>query len=80
MIRFCVDSTNVNFGGKVRARQNVLFCQLNQAIPDSNMVGVGCAAHIVGNRVQTAADRLPLDTEAFVVKIYKRFHIYTVWF
>jgi hypothetical protein len=39
---------------------------------------VGCAAHIVHNAMQTAADCLPLDIASTVGKIYQHFHIYTV--
>jgi hypothetical protein len=43
-----------------------------------NIVGVGCGAHIIHNCLQTVADVLPIEVKAFVVKIYKYFHIYTV--
>lgn len=43
-----------------------------------NIVGVGCSAHILNNTIQTAADSLPIDIEAVLVKIYSYFHIYTI--
>ena len=42
------------------------------------LLGIGCAAHIVHNCLQTAVDVLPIDVEVLAVKIYKYFHIYTV--
>uniref|UniRef100_A0A8C6UAT9 HAT C-terminal dimerisation domain-containing protein n=1 Tax=Neogobius melanostomus TaxID=47308 RepID=A0A8C6UAT9_9GOBI len=77
MIGFCADNTNTNFGGKARRGQNNVFYRLDQATPCS-LIGVGCAAHIVHNAVQSAADTLPCDIENFVVKVFGYFHIYTV--
>uniref|UniRef100_A0AAQ6A1P8 HAT C-terminal dimerisation domain-containing protein n=2 Tax=Amphiprion ocellaris TaxID=80972 RepID=A0AAQ6A1P8_AMPOC len=77
VVGFCADNTNTNFGGKARRGQNNVFYKLDQATPCS-LVGVGCAAHIVHNAVQSAADTLPCDIENFVVKVFGYFHIYTV--
>uniref|UniRef100_A0A8C6U2L6 HAT C-terminal dimerisation domain-containing protein n=1 Tax=Neogobius melanostomus TaxID=47308 RepID=A0A8C6U2L6_9GOBI len=77
VIGFCADNTNTNFGGKARRGQNNVFYRLDQATPCS-LIGVGCAAHIVHNAVQSAADTLPCDIENFVVKVFGYFHIYTV--
>lgn len=42
------------------------------------MIGIGCAAHVINNTIQTSADSFPIDIEAVVVKIYAHFYIYTV--
>jgi len=42
------------------------------------LIGVGCAAHIIHNAIQTAADCLPIDIECIIVKIYTFFYIYIV--
>jgi hypothetical protein len=44
-----------------------------------NIEGIGCAAHILHNALQTSADILPTDVEATVNKIFQHFHIYMVW-
>lgn len=51
----------------------ILRKDLNQSI-----IGVGCAAHIIHNDIQTDADLLPVDVENIVVKIYTYFLIYIV--
>lgn len=43
-----------------------------------NIIGVGCAAHILHNTIQTASDLLPADVENITAKIYSYFYIYTV--
>jgi hypothetical protein len=43
-----------------------------------NIQGIGCAAHILHNALQTSADILPIDVEAIVNKIVQYFHIYMV--
>lgn len=76
-LSFCADNTNTNFGGKNRKGKNNVFCKLNKVL-DREVIGVGCAAHIVHNGIQTAADCLPVDVETIVMKIYSYFYIYTV--
>ena len=44
-----------------------LIEHLNQKI-----IGIGCAAHILHNTIQTASDLLPVDVE----KMYSYFSIY----
>jgi len=74
---FCADNCNTNFGGLKRRGQNNVFFKLKENI-GRNLIGVGCAAHIVHNCIQHAVDNLPVPVESLVVKIYKFFHIYTV--
>lgn len=40
--------------------------------------GLDRAVHVVYSIVQIAVDRLSLDTESSVIKIYKYFNIYTI--
>ncbi|XP_075437304.1 uncharacterized protein LOC142475230 isoform X1 [Ascaphus truei] len=78
VVGFCADHTNANFGGKKRAGENSVVFKFNEGVSGNSVIGVGCAARIVHNAVQTAADCLPVDIEGVVVKICKYFHIYTV--
>ena len=73
---FCADNTNTNFGGINRNGKNNVFHKMKADYP--NIIGVGCAAHIVHNALQNACDILPIDVECIVVKIYTFFHRYTV--
>ena len=77
IIAFCADNCNTNFGGYKRAGTNNVFSKLNSVLK-MNIQGIGCAAHVVHNGVQTSADILPIDIETVVNKIFQYFHIYTV--
>lgn len=73
---FCADNCSTNFGSRVRSGQNNVFYRLKLWNP--NMIGIGCAAHIVHNTLKSACEQLPFDIECIVVKIYKHFYINTV--
>ncbi|CAH0563113.1 unnamed protein product [Brassicogethes aeneus] len=77
LIAYCADNTNSNFGGKNRKGINNVFTKLNNKL-NQNIIGVGCAAHILHNAIQTAADLLSVDIENIAIKIYSYFYIYTV--
>jgi len=77
VVGLCADNTNSNFGGKARRGQNNVYRLLEKSLQRS-LFGIGCAAHIINNSVQTATDCLPTDVQSIVVKIYSYFHIYTV--
>ncbi|KAL0830853.1 hypothetical protein ABMA28_002959 [Loxostege sticticalis] len=77
VIGFCADNANTNFGGVERSGQCNVFRKLQEGL-GRQIVGVGCAAHIAHNAIQTAADLLPVDVEHIVTKIYSYFYIYTV--
>lgn len=77
VVGFCGDNANTNFGGVKRQGQNNVFYRLKQSL-NKNLIGVGCAGHIIHNSIQTASDLLPIDTEVIIVKIYSHFYIYTV--
>lgn len=77
VVGFSADNTNTNFGGAARSGKNNVFYKLKNYL-GQDVVGIGCAAHIINNTIQSAADSLPIDMEAIVVKIYSHFYIYTV--
>lgn len=77
LVAYCADNANTNFGGVARKGTNNIFSKLNNSLEQS-IIGVGCAAHIIHNTIQTAADLLPLDVEHIIIKIYGYFYIYTV--
>jgi len=54
VIAFSADNTNCNFGGVARNGKNNLFYKLKK-IFNKDLIGVGCATHILNNAVQTAA-------------------------
>lgn len=77
LVALSADNTNCNFGGAARKGENNVFYKLQEAIKRP-LVGVGCPAHILNNCIQSAADKLPVDVEAIIVKIYGYFYIHTV--
>ncbi|XP_065306611.1 uncharacterized protein [Dermacentor albipictus] len=77
LVAFSANNANCNFGGAARNGKNNVFSRLQDSM-DHKILGIGCAASIVHNTVQTAADCLPLDIEAVIVKIYSCFYIYMV--
>lgn len=78
VIGFCADNTNSNFGGSGRGGTNNVFYKMKTNLKNQNIVGIGCYAHIINNCIKTSCDILPIDVEAFLVKIYSHFYIYTV--
>ncbi|XP_060835436.1 uncharacterized protein LOC132929545 [Rhopalosiphum padi] len=77
IVAFSGDNCNTNFGGVLRKGSNNVFSILNNNLK-TNIFGVGCAAHILHNAMQSSADVLPIDVEIIVNKIFQFFHIYTV--
>lgn len=78
ILGFCADNTNTNFGGMKRSGRNNIFTKLKSNLGGRELVGIGCAAHILNNAIQTAADCLPVDVQIFISKMYSYFYIYTV--
>jgi hypothetical protein len=72
------DDCNTNFGGAARRGTNNVFANLKTSNLKMKIPGIGCAAHILHNALQTSADILPIDVEAIVNKIFQYFHIYMV--
>jgi hypothetical protein len=69
IVAFCADNANTNFGGVARKGLNNVFAKMCTQ-RDRTIIGIGCAAHILHNAMQTAADLLPIDVESIVVKMY----------
>jgi len=44
----------------------------------TNVCGIGYAAHILYNTMQTSTDILCIDVKCIVNKIFQYYHIYTV--
>lgn len=72
---FCGDNCPTNFGSRERGGHGNVFFRLKQWKP--NVIGIGCAAHIVHNALRSACDTMPFDVECIVVKIYSEFYIHT---
>jgi hypothetical protein len=77
VVAFAGDNCPTNFGGVKRNGENNVFFRLKKEL-EREIVGVGCAAHIIHNAFDNACDQLPFDLEALVVNIYKHFHIHTL--
>jgi hypothetical protein len=78
VIAFCGDNCNTNFGGLARKGKNNVFYRLNNSLK-MNILGVGCAVHLIHNALKTSADMLPVDVESIIInKIFRHFHIFTV--
>jgi len=76
VIAFCGDNCNTNFGGLTRKGNNNVFYKLNNSVK-MNILGFGCAVHLIHNALQTSADMLPVDVESIINKIFQHFHIFT---
>ncbi|XP_044015774.1 uncharacterized protein LOC122857590 [Aphidius gifuensis] len=78
LVAFSGDNTNTNFGGRKRGGQNNIFCLLKNKI-NTNLVGVGCPAHVLHNAIEHALGQFGLyDIDSIVLKIHNYFKIYTV--
>lgn len=73
---FGADNAPGNFGSRVRGGEENAFRQLKALYP--GLIGVGCGAHIVHNTLKRGCDRMPIDVESIVCKIYSHFYIFTV--
>lgn len=72
---FCGDNCPTNFGSRQRGGHRNVFFRLKQWKP--NLIGIGCAAHIVHNALKSACNTMPFDVGCIVVKIYSEFYIHT---
>ncbi|KAF2887706.1 hypothetical protein ILUMI_18467, partial [Ignelater luminosus] len=77
LVAYCADNANTNFGGVSKKGNKNVFNKLKQNVPQK-LIGIGCAAHIIHNTIQTAADLLPTDVDSVINKIYSHFYIFTV--
>lgn len=76
-IAFGGDNCPTNFGGINRAGHNNVFHLMKQET-ERDLVGVGCPAHLLHNTARHGFDRMDMDIEALVLKIYGHFSIYTI--
>jgi hypothetical protein len=77
VIAFAADNCVTNYGGVNRNGEKNVFVRLKREL-GRDIVGIGCAAHIIHNAFDSACDQLPIDIEPLVVNIYKHFHIHTL--
>jgi hypothetical protein len=79
VIAFCGENCDISFGGAVRRGTDNVFAKLKTSNLKMNLQDVGCSGHILHNALQTSTDILPIDVEAIVNKIFKYFHLHTLW-
>ncbi|XP_067214547.1 protein FAM200B-like [Linepithema humile] len=78
IIAFSGDNTNTNFGGLNRKGEQNIFHLLKNRV-NSELVGIGCSAHILHNAIHHGLDQFGLfDIDVLVLKIFNFFSIYTV--
>ena len=67
------------FGGLRRNEQgnNDVFAKLKKMLNPS-LIGVGCSAHVFNICIHHGAERMNIDIESNINKIYRYFSIYTV--
>ena len=66
------------FGGLRRNEQgNNVFAKLKKMLNPS-LIGVGCSAHVLNNCIHHRAERMNIDIENNINKIYQYFSIYRV--
>ena len=68
---FCADKTPVNFGGSQLSGQNNVFYRLKQRA--TQLIPVGCPAHILHNAAEKRSDCLTVDIETTIMKIGSHF-------
>lgn len=66
-IAFSGENANVNFGGLARRGQKNVLSNMKQDL-NSDIVGVGCPAHILHNCIQHRADSLQCNVDYTIFK------------
>lgn len=74
---FAADNCNTNFGGVNRNGENNVFFRLKQEL-GRDIVGVGCASHIIHNAFDSACDQIPINIESLAVNFFKHFRLHTL--
>ena len=78
-VAFTGHNCNTMFGGlKHNEEGKNVFTNLKKMLEKKLLIGVGCPAHIFSNYVHYGAERMDIDIENIINKIYQYFHIYTV--
>lgn len=78
IIAFFGNNYNTNIGGSNREETKNVFSFLNKSLKN-NICGIGCAARVLHNAIQTSTDILPIDVKSIVNKIFQYFHIYIIY-
>lgn len=60
-----------------RAGKNNVYAKL-EAAGNTQLIGIGCPAHILHNAIRFGMDVLPIDLESIIEKVFNYFSIYTV--
>ena len=69
-VAFAGDKCNTMFGGLRRNEQgNNVFAKLKEMINPS-LIGVGCSAHVLNKCIHHGAERMNIDIENNINKIY----------
>ena len=77
-LKFTGDNCNTMFGGLRRNEQgNNVFAKLKKMLNPS-LIGEGCLAHVLNNCIHHGAEKMNIDIENNINKIYQYFSIYTV--
>ena len=77
-VAFTGDNCKTMFGGRGRNEQgNSVFAKLKKMLIPS-LIGVGCSVHVLNNCIHHGAERMNIDIENNVNKIYQYFSIYAV--
>ena len=77
-VAFTGDNCNTMFGGLRRNELgNNVFAKLKKTL-SASLIGVGCPAHVLNNCIHYGAERMSIDIETIINKIYQYFSIYTV--
>ena len=77
-VSFTGDNCNTMFVGLRRNEQgNNVFAKLKKMLNPS-LIGVGCSAHVLNNCIHHGGERMNIDIENNINKIYQYFSIYTV--
>ena len=77
-VAFTGDNCNIMFGELWRnERGNNVFAKLKKMLNPS-LIGVGCSAHVLNNCIHLGAERMTIDIENNINKIYQYFSIYKV--
>ena len=69
---FCADNAPVNFGSWQPKGKNNVFNRLQEQT-SARLIPIGCPAHILHNAAEKGAERLTVDIETIVLKIFSHF-------
>ena len=77
-VAFPEDNCSTMLGGlRCNEQGNNVFAKLKKILNPS-LIGDGCSAHVLNNSIHYRAERMNIDIESNINKIYRYFSIYTV--